>query len=1164
MRNRDAQRAHARLRESRGSRPICAHPQAAGRGIARAARAVMRTVRLLFPSLLVVAACTGDPGDDPPAAPDAQGAGATAATAPAAPGAVLGPLGGPFQPGELIVKTTTPIDGTSVVTIAGQRLRPLREKPSGAWLVELDDPHRRAAGTTALEHATLDALTALTADPTVEYAHENPLVELSFTPNDPLFSQQWQWTPSRVPDAWDRTVGPAPGAQPVRIAIIDTGNRSHPDLDGRWDPGYDFVDWDDDPTQPVVPYVPGVSADWPHGTHVAGIAGARGNDWNGVAGVCWNCRLIALRIADFDDVEAAITWVANNGSRRAEVINMSLNLNSVTSCDAMPDVRDAINAAAAAGVAVVASAGNRSFTNGARFPASCANVIGVAASDRNNTIAQYSNRGPFTDFTVPAGAGVSETTNGGMYGAGIGCPADPNPNDPYSGNNGALSTWMVGNASCYRHLSGTSMAAPHVSGIVGLMRTVNGSLTPAQIEQYLIATADASILNCPGGGCGAGIVNARAAVDAALFGLGPEITVSPTAIAFGNQQVGTSAAPRNVIITNTGAGTLTFNIAGTSAAFPVNCNGSCSGSLTSGQSRTFTVGFAPGSQGSWSSSINVTSNDADEPSTIITLSGNAITPIIGVTPTSVAFGNVVVGSTSAAQNVTVSNAAAATMALTFSVSSSSAEFPINCNGPCSGTLAPGQNRVISVSFGPSAAGPRSGTLVFTHNDLTRGPIIVPLSGTGVVPPTVTVSPPSLSFGSTPVVSPRTMNLSVTNSGGMPLTYSVTLSGNRFFLLCNPCSGTLAPSATAVIPVQFAPQNIGAHTGTLTVTSNDPARPVVSVPLSGTGTAPIAEVTPPSLAFGDVAVAGGTATQPLTIRNVGNAGLHGSVSLVGPNASDFTMTCQSPCSFLAPGEARVYNVTFDPSAIGARTATISVSTDDPYRPVINVPLSGNGLAPGIEVTPSSIWFGTQLVGTPSTQDVAVRNTGTAPLVLTTVTAPTGFSVGGATLPVTIAPGAVRNLAVTCQRTSVGWYGGNLTLSSNAGAASVALSCSSVAARLVYDEPVNGDLWLVPGQSATVTARNAGPGMLYIAYVGFSGEPDSWFFADTPPLPVVLAPGETLSWTVTCSPPSIWGSTTEKHYVKHDGLDPGSIGAHCNAGPWDEIPIPVDPVPVPEES
>ena len=412
------------------------------------------------------------------------------------------PPAGDFVAGEVIVKLHTPIDGTSPVEVAGQRLVPIVQLPSGSWLMRLDDHLRRGRAVADLEADTLDALDALRVDPEVEFAHENARLEWSLAPNDPLYPSQWHWAPSQVPQAWDRTTGSAS----VRIALIDTGRREHPDLAGRWDPGYDFVDNDGDPTDPGT---------WAHGIHVAGVAGARTNNSTGGAGLCWNCRLIPLRVTPtIAQAEQAIAWAAGPDGfpRRADIINMSFNT-STGDCNAFPGLRDAITRAGTRGLSVTASAGNHARTNGPTVPATCPGAIAVAASGPDAVVAPYSNRGPGTDLVAPGGGGNGNT----QYGAGIGCIADPNPNDPYSGTIGVLSTWSIGNSHCYRYLSGTSMSAPYVAGVIGLMRSARPSITVTEIEHDPRRTAQPTAINCgPAGACGAGLVNADAAVAAAI------------------------------------------------------------------------------------------------------------------------------------------------------------------------------------------------------------------------------------------------------------------------------------------------------------------------------------------------------------------------------------------------------------------------------------------------------------------------------------------------------------------------------------------------------------------------------------------------------------------------------------------------------------------------
>jgi serine protease len=144
-------------------------------------------------------------------------------------------------------------------------------------------------------------------------------------------------------------------------------------------------------------------------------------------------------------------------------------------------------------------------------PASCRGVIAVAASDASNQLAQYSNRGARIDLTAPGGGGFGNT----MYGNAIGCPPD---GPDYNGTVGVVSSWAVQKPGrsllpgdyCYRYLSGTSMASPHVAGVAALLLSQFPTLTPAQVRQRLQAMAH-PIAGC-GANCGAGLLDAGASV----------------------------------------------------------------------------------------------------------------------------------------------------------------------------------------------------------------------------------------------------------------------------------------------------------------------------------------------------------------------------------------------------------------------------------------------------------------------------------------------------------------------------------------------------------------------------------------------------------------------------------------------------------------------------
>jgi subtilisin family serine protease len=254
-------------------------------------------------------------------------------------------------------------------------------------------------------------------------------------PSDPL-ANSWTYRAAGLPGAWDLTTG----SPAVVIAVVDSGvDGSHPDLAGAVGAGYDLVD--DDTT---------ASDGQGHGTAVAGIAAARANNGIGAAGVCWTCRIMPLRVigpegyAPNARTAAAIDYAVDHG---AAVVNISLygeNLNS--------RLQDAVRRARAAGVVVVAAAGNE----GGRireYPAAYPPVLSVGATGEDGRLTSYSSRGDWVKLAAPACAPTTQL--GGGFGAGC----------------------------------GTSGATPVVAGIAALLRSRAPFATVTDIERALASTA---------------------------------------------------------------------------------------------------------------------------------------------------------------------------------------------------------------------------------------------------------------------------------------------------------------------------------------------------------------------------------------------------------------------------------------------------------------------------------------------------------------------------------------------------------------------------------------------------------------------------------------------------------------------------------------------------
>lgn len=334
---------------------------------------------------------------------------------------------------------------------------------------------------TAWRRRTLATLHALRADPDVLFAEPNYVRQPAAVPNDVFFHTQWHHELLRMPTAWDITTGdPA-----VIVAVIDTGVLlSHPDLQGRLIPGYDFIsdaaranDGDGiDPDPHDAGDMPAGYTPSYHGTHVSGLLGARTNNTTGVAGVTWQTRIMPLRVAGLGgatdgDIAQAIRFAAglpnNSGTvppEPARIINLSLAGPGFSQT-----LNEAIQTAQDQGVIVVAAAGNDN-TSTPYYPASYLGVISVTALDKASKKAWYANTGSTIDVAAPGGDLNADVDGDGAH-------------------DGILSTSgdMDGESS-YRFAAGTSMAVPQVAGVAALMLAIQPELTAADIDLLLAGT----------------------------------------------------------------------------------------------------------------------------------------------------------------------------------------------------------------------------------------------------------------------------------------------------------------------------------------------------------------------------------------------------------------------------------------------------------------------------------------------------------------------------------------------------------------------------------------------------------------------------------------------------------------------------------------------------
>ena len=386
---------------------------------------------------------------------------------------------------------------------------------------------------------------AYRAHPNVLSAEPVYLLSPFREPNDPEYPRMWNYHPrthtpggANFAAAWDSTIGD----HDIRIAVLDTGILpdepefrgspnilsgvdliAHPWMANDQDPGAagDPVDYDTDPTDrgdgvhagacPRGPDKPKPNS-W-HGSHVSGIAGAgRTNDGAGIAGAIWNVSIIPVRVlgrcgGTSIDIAAGIRWAAGHSIRGvpdnphgpADIINLSFGLR--TRCSEVPDtIQAAIDDALKAGSIVIAAAGNDRADAANYIPASCRNVITVAASDSDGKLAtQYSNHGKRIDLMAPGGNGHKPSASN----------SDPK---------GILSVVK----DRHKEDHGTSMSAPHVAAALALLLSQNSDIRSMKGPEKLRTVLDLlhasavkrTAAQCPRP-CGAGLLDAEALLTSA-------------------------------------------------------------------------------------------------------------------------------------------------------------------------------------------------------------------------------------------------------------------------------------------------------------------------------------------------------------------------------------------------------------------------------------------------------------------------------------------------------------------------------------------------------------------------------------------------------------------------------------------------------------------------
>ncbi len=621
----------------------------------------------------------------------------------------------------------------------------------------------------------------------------------------------------------------------------------------------------------------------------------------------------------------------------------------------------------------------------------------------------------------------------------------------------------------------------------------------------------------------------------------PKISVSPTTLTFGNQATGSSSAAQTVTISNTG--TATLNVTGitnsnttdftvTAPSTPFN--------VAAGGSQTFSVVFGPVSTGAKSATITVSSN-AGSPTVSATGTGTVPpAPVLSVSPATLTYANQNVGTTSATQTVTLSNTGNASLTVNGLINSNATDFVV-AGVTVPFNIAASGSQTFTVAFKPGSAGAKSATISITSNG---GNGSVTANGTGVTPatPVLSVSPATLTYANQNVgTTSATQTVTLSNTGNASLTVNSVTNGNTtdFVVAGVTVPFNIAASGSQTFTVAFKPGSAGVKSATISITSNGGNGSVTANGTGVTPATPVLSVSPATLTYANQNVGTTSATQTVTLSNTGNASLTVN-SITNGNTTDFVVAGVTVPFNIAASGSQTFTVAFKPGSAGAKSATISITSNGGNG---SVTANGTGVTPAtpvLSVSPATLTYANQNVGTTSaTQTVTLSNTGNASLTVNSITNgnTTDFVVAGVTVPFNIAASGSQTFTVAFKPGSAGAKSATISITSNGGNGSVTANGTGVA---IVTQPILSvspasltfaNITVNTTTSKTVTISNTGNAPLNITDITKTG---SAAFSFSPASFSPINAGASATLTVTYAPTVA-------------GTDPGStINITSNGG------------------
>jgi len=496
---------------------------------------------------------------------------------------------------------------------------------------------------------------------------------------------------------------------------------------------------------------------------------------------------------------------------------------------------------------------------------------------------------------------------------------------------------LAANASCTFSISFLPAIAGALTGTVFAQGTPTDGSAPVQALAYMLGYADG---------------------PATLTITGNEIPNNP--LSFGQLNSG-QTTQQTLTLTNSGTTPLTVHRITSDPPFLA--TSTCGATLAPLATCTVTLTYAPIYQ-LLTGSTNLTprtdtgtlliESDAAASPQLMALTGTAV-PLLSSSPISSAilaayqlsqgsltFANTAIGNAATAQTVMLTN----TGTTTLQISSIQASPDFTSTTTCASFL-PGATCNLTVQFTPTTASTsiaRAGTLEILSNASISLNFLT-LYGISSASP-LTLTPTSLNFGTVDVGSSDQLSVLITNTTPAPVTFTGLAASGDYTAAPGTCPATgftLAAAASCTLQVTFTPTVAGTRTGTLSLSTNATTLPL-TVSLTGLAVLAQLQITPGALAFGSIDVSI-PAILTLTILNTGSVPVTGIATTInGPNAADFAVTAPCSTTTLAPNQGCTAQVTFTPSASGARSATLAIASSDHTSPTL-IPLTGSGVQGG---------------------------------------------------------------------------------------------------------------------------------------------------------------------------------------------------------------------------